>query len=722
LQKIQELIINKLADKAAIRQRIVKNFAAQNNNLFLWVPFFIAVGIGGYFSLKTEPSFVIIALAWLVLAGCIVSAWFSRTETLKSKIILYALMASFLVSCGVMAAKVRTDMVYAPMILKKINVTQVEGVIEQIEPIENGVRLIIGDLEIEDLRPDKTPKKIRLTVRKKSDAPDITLKAGQRINTLAGLNPPSPPVAPNAFDFQRHAYFQGIGGVGFSFGVPKVIEATNARNPALHNLRQSITDKIKASTTPPAQGVIVALMTGQRKLISEDQWQAMRNSGLAHMLAISGLHVGMVAGVLFFFSRLLMAAIAPLALKYPIKKYAAIIALIGTFFYMLIVGAPIPTQRAMIMTGLALIAICFDRSPFSLRLVAVAAAIILLYRPESLVSVSFQMSFAAVTALVAFFEAIRPYWRMAYSRAGIVRKCALYFIGLSFTTIVAGTVTGIFALYHFQNYAAFGLVANLMAVPLLSIIVMPLVVLAYVLMPFGVEGGLFPIIEYGVEWILAIASWVGNVYGSVWHMATFPSWIFILMVITLWMAAVWVGARKRIILLAMIMLFGLTLFVKQPDIQFSSDSKMIAIRTDDGSFWLSTKQNNRFTAENWLRANGTPHAKTKNWPKEGDSDGFPLTCDPSGCRGEIKGRKVSVSNAPKGLEEDCQWADIVLATHPVDWKNCKRPTLINFWDSWRNGAHAIWFMNHKTVIKNVEKERGLRPWTQTTANNRKRKD
>ncbi|MEM7618483.1 MAG: ComEC/Rec2 family competence protein, partial [Pseudomonadota bacterium] len=644
MQKFQELIVD--------------SFAAQKNRLFLWVPFFLSVGIGLYFSLTTEPS-----LTWaLIVSGVLllVSTVFWKTilkDTFISRVSFLCLLVLSLISVGFTAAKIRTDLIYAPMIIKEMKFANVEGRIKSIEPLEKGSRIVLHKLTIEKLTEEGTPHSVRLKVLK-----DEGLKAGQRVQVLAALNPPSRPVAPNAFDFQRWSYFHQLGAVGFAYGAPEILE--EKKGSILSSIRQSITNDIVQHTSAPEQSIILALMTGQRKAIIEEDWDAMRESGLAHMLAISGLHVGMVAGVLFFFSRLVMAGFSGFALRHPIKKYAAIFALIGAFFYMLIVGATIPTQRAVIMVGLAMIAICLDRSPLSLRLVALAAIIILLYRPESLVSISFQMSFAAVTALVAFFESIRPFMRSIYSRAGVLRKIFLYFLGLSFTTIIAGAITGLFGLFHFQQYAMYGLLANLFAVPILSFLVMPLLVLSYFLMPFGLSALPLKLAEWGTNWVLATAHWVSGLDGAVLKISSYPVWIFIGLVLCCWVFAVWKGRAKIAILPIFACLIILIGFAKQPDIQISGSSDLIAIKSEN-NLWLSSFIKERFVAENWLRLRGMEKEDREKWPKESSADDFPLSCDQFGCRGEMEGRKVAVSFSDKAWREDCGWADILISQTPV---------------------------------------------------------
>jgi competence protein ComEC len=706
LQKIQELI----------RDKTVSGLVAQKNNLFLWIPFFFAVGIAIYFSLKIEPPITLATVLLVIVISVTFGAFKAQYRSHLLKALFLVLVALTIILLGFLTAQVRTNLVHTPMLLKKMMPVGVEGTIESIEPLsaKDGSRVILKDLRIERLSRDKTPRKIRIKIRKDKD-----IQAGQRVKFLAGLNPPSPPVAPHAFDFQRMAYFKGIGAVGFAYNAPEVLEGRDS-GAKIANIRHKIAEKIQEVTIEPQSSVLIALMTGQRGAIEEADKEALRGAGLAHLLAISGLHVGMVAGVIFFFSRLILAGFPMLALKYPIKKWAAAIALIGAFFYTLTVGGTIPTQRALIMTGLMMVAIMFDRSPFSLRLVALAAFVVLLFAPESLTSVSFQMSFSAVVALICFYDWMRPFWLSAHRQAGICRKAALYFAGVLITTLIAGAATGLFALFHFQQYAHYGVLGNLVAVPLMAFVVMPLIVLSYVTMPIGL--GALPLAgaEWGVGWILAAAHWVNNMEGAVLHMASWPHWIFIVMVIISWIFCVWIGRIKWLLLPVFVFLTALVFMYRQPDILVASKVDLVAIQNQDKELWFSTGRKERFTADNLLRLNGDEGQKKNIWPREGSATGFPLNCDVYGCRGEIRGQRVSVAFSNKAWQEDCSWADIIIAKTPVPYKECAAGTIIDFFDVWREGPHAIWLNRNDVKIKTVEEIRGLRPWTQTSANARKK--
>lgn len=682
----------------------------QKNRVFLWVPFCFAVGIAIYFAIKAEPTALMTLMAIFgALAFVGVKGWIDYKRGALSFVFI-GCAALLIAVLGFTATQVRTSLVYTPMIVKKMSPVGVQGAIETIEPLKegDGSRVILKEVEIERLDPEHTPRKIRLKVRK-----DEGLRAGQEIKVLAGLNPPSPPVAPGAFDFQRMAYFKGIGAVGFAYNAPEVVNAPKRQSYFWENLRQNLSQNIAEHTEAPKQAVLVALMTGQRQAIRDTDWKALRASGLAHMLAISGLHVGMVAGVLFFFSRLLMAAFPWFALRHPIKKYAALIALVGALLYTILVGATIPTQRALIMTGLAMVAIMLDRSPFSLRLVALAALVVLIFSPESLTSVSFQMSFAAVTALICFYEGIRPVWIAVHRQASIVRKFALYLTGVILTTVIASVATGLFSLFHFQNFALYGVLANMVAVPLVSFIVMPFAVLSYILMPFGLDGFPLAVAEWGVAWILATAHWVAGLEGAVIHASVWQHSVFIAMVCSLWFMFVWKGQGKWIALPVFGLLTVLTFFHKQPDIQISARSELVSVRDASGDLWLSTGRTDRYTASNWLRLNGQIDRDKKTWKDGANNENFPLTCDVLGCRGEINQTKLAVNFSQQANQEDCSWADVLISQRPVDDRQCDARYIVDYFDVWRHGAHALWISNNHVLIKTVDDARGDRPWAQT---------
>lgn len=675
----------------------------QEGRLFLWCPVIFAAGIGLYFSLRHEPNLMPACVSLALFSVLWGVGWKHRDESALRHALWLLAGVAFLFNAGMVAAQVRAHMVYTPMLEKKIRVSDVSGTVDAIEIQEagQGSRVILKDVRVNKLSAADTPRKIRLVVRK-----DEGLSVGDNITVLAGLNPPSPPVSPDAFDFQRYAYFQGIGAVGFAYRAPEILDHSSS-GTFFKNMQARMSGRIQDVLDFPEAAFAMTLMTGQRSAITEDDRQAMRDAGLAHLLAISGMHVGMVAGALFFAARLLMALWPRMALYLPIKKIAALFALCGIVFYTFLVGANVPTQRALMMTGLVLIAIMADRSPFTLRIVVIAALVVLLISPESLMSVSFQMSFAAVVALISFYDAVRDKWGALYARRGVVQRAGLYVLGIIVTTIIAEVAIAPFALFHFQHHSVYGLLGNLMAVPVMAFLVMPSLVLAACLMPIGLEAPALHAAGFGIDLMLKAAYWTSGLEGAVFNPPSFDPGALLMIVLGGVCLCFFAGAAR----LACLPFFMLGLIIaftsRHPDILVSSTADLIAIRGANDKLVVSTRRKDKYAVENWLRMNGQDGEKPERWPSEGEMQGMDLRCDDAGCRGEVKGYKIAIAHEPSAWQEDCGWADIIIASVPV--QGCSAEHVIDRFSVYREGAHAL-YLEQDLRIETVEAQRGERIW------------
>jgi competence protein ComEC len=462
---------------------------------------------------------------------------------------------------------------------------------------------------------------------------------------------------------------------------------------------------------PDARGALAAaLMTGERGAIPESVIQAMRDSGLAHLLAISGLHMGLVAGLLFFALRALMALVPALALRQPIKKWAAAVAVCGAFAYLCLVGAPVPTQRAFLMVSIVLLAVILDRSALSLRLVAWAAFAVLLIAPESLLSASFQMSFAAVTALVAGYEALGARGRRAVAEHGPAARLALYLGGVALTSVIAIAATAPFAVYHFNRLAWYGLAANLVAVPLTGFWIMPWALLAFALLPFGLEALALTPMGWGLGAVIAVAETIAGLPGAVQPVRALPAAGLLLVVAGgLWLCLWWRPWRLAGPVLILAGLSGAAL-VTPPDLLASGDGRLLAVRGADGALWLSSVRRARFTAETWLRRAGLAEAEA--WPRDATAAaGGALSCDPLGCIYRAKGQVVALALDGRALDEDCRNATVLISLEPLSRRACPGPrVLIDRFDLWRGGSHALWLSPAGPRVETVAAARGRRPW------------
>ncbi len=675
------------------------SFAAERERWLLWLPVMFGVGIAVYFGLPTEPPPWSGAL--VVLAGGLLAV--VARARLAAVVVGVALLMTGL---GFAAIQFRASVVDAPVIAKRTAPVSVEGRVVAVEMRDVGHRILLQDLVVVGLPPAETPRRIRLVVRQSGPMPG----PGDRVGLRAVLLPPPAPAAPGAFDFQRQAWFAGLGGVGFALSLPRLLQAEAAGGLAvvIARLRQSIAARARDAVTGPSGAMAAALMTGDRGAIPAETVQAMRDSGLAHLLAISGLHMGLLAGCVFFAVRGGLALWPSVALRHPIKKWAAAAAIVGAFAYLLLAGATFPTQRAFVMTSIVLIAVIMDRRAVSMRLVAWAALAVLAVTPESLLHVGFQMSFAAVVALVAAYEALaEPVGRLRRG-GGPVRKLLVYLLGVAITTVIAGLATGLIAAYHFNRFVDYGLVANMAAVPVMAFWIMPFAVAAFALMPLGLEVLALVPMGVGIDLVIRIAHTVAAWPGAVTLLPAVP--VTALLAIAaggLWLCLWrlpwrWFGLAG--------VAFGCATFAvtTPPDILITGDAKLTAVRTGDGGLAMSSRRGSTIARETWLRRDAL--AAEFPWPGDGVSEDGLLRCDGIGCIYRAKGWMVALPTDDRAVAEDCARADVVVSTVPVRGRCPAARVVVDRFDLWRNGAHAIWLDKAGIRVDSVNRSRGTRPW------------
>lgn len=687
---------------------IASPFLAERERWMLWLPVVLGCGIGGYFLLKAEPPF------WVGGAG--LGAAIGLAVLLHRSLngrLLALLVCAF--ALGFAAAQYRSQTAGTLFLDRQIGPVIVEGHLVRIEQRPGDRRLTLEPTRIGRLSPDEMPRRVRMVVR--SEIPDIAL--GDRIRLRAVLRPPPGPSAPGAFDFQRHAYFEGIGGVGYAIGdVLRLAEGKPAGFwVAIDGLRRTITERIRAILPGETGAMAAALLTGDRSGLSEQTLETMRDSGLAHLLAISGLHMGLVAGTVFFTLRFLMALSPALALNRPIKKWAALAALVASFVYLLLAGATVPTQRAFLMTGLVLVAVLIDRVAISLRLIAWAAAFILLLAPEVMLGPSFQMSFAAVLLLVAFYEANRERFAAFRAGAGPLRRGCLYLFGLVATSVLATAGTLPFAAYHFNQVALYGVLANMAAVPLTAFWIMPWGVLALLLLPFGLEGLALAPMGLGIDGVLAVGAWISALPGAVLAVPAMTAAALLAVSLGgLWLA-LWQRAWRFAGIVPVMAGLAMPWIAPQPLLLVDGEAKLVALRGTNGLAFSSVRAAS-FTAENWLQRAGQEWRIAMPRPGSGGRDG--IACDGLGCIGEVGRLKVAIIRDPQALAEDCRSADIVVALVPIRQRCPSARLVVDRFDLWRHGAHALYLEDGVLRLDSVGADRGIRPWAPDPAAQRNR--
>ncbi|MBC7907139.1 MAG: ComEC/Rec2 family competence protein [Rhodospirillaceae bacterium] len=669
---------------------------AERDRWPLWLPVFLGCGIALYFALPVEPPLWLGALA---LATCVLTAWLARRHW---PVLLPALVVLF-VALGFFAAELRAALVSAPVLERPSGQIRVEGRVEEVEPLAGGgQRVTLSELVL-DLDGVK-PERVRLKL--KTETP---VHVGTRIGLNAVLLPPPQPAAPGAFDFARFAFFMGLGAIGSGMGEPQVLPGEGGSGVMLwlNQLRHRITLRIIQSLPADGTGAVAAaLVAGETASIPRNVMDDYRDSGLAHILSISGLHMSMAAGLVFFIVRGGLALIPAIALRYPIKKWAAVVALGTTFFYMMLAGAPVPAVRSFLMTGIVLVAVLLDRVALSMRMVAWAATIVLLVAPDALIGPSFQMSFAAVAALISVYEVLTPRmaaWRM--ENRGWVAGSGHYLFGVVLTTLVAGTATAIYGAYHFNRFAVWSVVSNALAVPL-SGLAMPFAMAGLLLMPLGWD----EIAWVPMGWCVAGVNWVANM------VAHWPAAAITLPVLPLWgmvmftLGGAWLLLWRRLWrlwgLLPMAVGLASMAFAQPPDILVDSRGYSLGVRTAEGS--LLVNRGGRILRETWMRRAG-PEARER-WPKKGRSNDGRLSCDPLGCLYRVDGAQLSLVQDDGGVDAACAGSGVVVSAVPIRHA-CRGPKLvIDRFDLWRRGGHALWLTPNGARVETVAQWQGDRPW------------
>lgn len=708
-----------LAGSLAAGWGAVRNFdavatlLAERERWFLWLPALLGTGIAGYFLLPVEPPLLPLRLGVAALGLALLL--FARRALWRLPLI--ALMA---LVAGLWLGAERSATVAAPVLQRPSGAIWVEGRILEVEARDTGHRLLLDQVALGSLPAPDTPQRVRITLSRDG----AILWPGDRIRLRAMLLPPPEPAMPGAFDFARYSWFRQIGAVGYAISTPEAlpgVEPEGWREAAtlwLSALRQDWTRRITEQTHGAGGAIAAALMTGVRGPIPDDVDAAFRDSGLAHILSISGLHLTLVAGLLFFLVRALLAFSPHLTLHYPIKKWAAVAALAGAVAYSLLSGAALPTLRALVMIALALVAVMLDRRAVTLRTVAWAALLLLVLWPDSLLDPGFQMSFAAVTALVAAFEQLAPRLTRWRSEAGPLRIALIWLIGTMAASFVAGLGSSFFAAYHFNRVADYALVANLLAAPLVDFLIMPLTVLAFMLMPLGLEVIALTPMVWCVDLLIVLARWVAGWPDAVGIVPAMPVWgLAAIAAGGLWLC-LWQRRWRWFGVIGLVIGTASPWLIQRPDMLIGGDGRLAAARATDGRYYLTSVPPRGFAAETWWERLGGPLLYP--WPvlRRNDTEGRSgadgaLRCDSDGCAWRYDGGLVALPRQPKAIAEDCRHADAVIAMQMAIRYRCPAAkVVIDRNDLWRGGTHALFLQPEQGRIRvvTVAQQRGRRPW------------
>jgi competence protein ComEC len=678
----------------------------EREQFFLWSPVCFGIGIAAYFALPVEPQLIV---AFVPLALALILRMASTRGSLPSAVLAGLLLAGL----GFADVKLRVETVRAPVLAKTLRNADITGTVTLVEvKYPRGQRLTIASPTIAGLAPEATPAVVRVrTMSSQSRA-----KPGDRVRLKANLSPPAKPALPGGFDYARTAWFDQVGAVGYAFAPPAIEEhvdggtLTARYRRGIETFRQLIASRIRAVLPDETGEIALALITGERGGISAATNNAFKNSGLFHILSISGLHMVIMAGAVFYLARLLLAAVPFFALRLPIKKIAAAIGILGALGYLAISGGQFATVRSALMILIIFGAVLIDRPALALRNVALAAFLILAIYPESLLDAGFQMSFAAVTALIAAHELLVRVLGTNQQPHPLARV-AKFFGEIIASTLIASAAVAPFAAYNFHQSQQYAVLANMIAIPICNIVVMPAALGAMILMPLGLEWIALKPMGWGIEGMAWCANSVGALPGAVGHLPEIPTIAFVLMLAGGMWLVLW---RTRIRLVgAALVLLGLiaTPWMSRPDVLVAQKGTLVAVRDASGKLSSLPAHGAKYDLERWLEYDGD--GRTARDAQAGGA----FSCDAVGCIAHVKGATVAVARHPAAVADDCLNADILILDEPKP-SDCAVPaTVIDVFDRWRNGAYALYLSRDESSpeprvrFETVAAHRGERPWS-----------
>src|ERR1700751_5428794 len=672
--------------------------------LLPWVPVAFGAGIALYFSADREPGLSVVAL---VAAGLCAAALLLRRHIIFPVAVMIAAVAA-----GFAMATWKTARVAHGVLARPIYSVALTGFVETRDIRERTDRFVLRVVSMESPSKEIKLERVRLSV-KKGTAPAV----GSFVELKASLLPPVSPQRPGSYDFGRDMYFQRIGASGFVMGSIKAADPPDSGGIALRysafmqGLRDAIDARIRNVLDGDKRAIATALLTGRRDAISEPVNDAMFISGLGHVLSISGYHMAVVAGVVFFAIRALLALIPALTVSYPIKKWAAAVALVAAAFYLLLSGAEVATQRSFFMTAVVLIAVMVDRRAITFRTLAVAAMIVLVAAPEALVHPSFQMSFAATLGLVALVQLGMPRL-FATPDSTAAARVALWggreVAMLLLASLVAGLATTPYAAFHFHRVTPYGVLANLAAMPVVSALVMPAGMLGLIAAPFGLDGFFWWLMGVGIDWMIVVTEWVASLPGAVGRVTAFGTGTLVLASLGIILLGLlrtplrWCGAA--VLVLSVISAFMTPL----PDILISGDGHNVGVRGRDGRLHLMKIGKDSFLIKEWLAADADARQGGDASLTEG------VSCDDDGCVVQMAdGSFVALTFKPEAFADDCSRALLLVTTRQVP-TSCAA-TVIAAWRLRRQGAIALRRTRGGFDVDSGKPKGFDRPWAAASA-------
>ncbi len=697
--------------RTAMRARLAAAWAEEEafRRPALWLP--VAAGLGAILSLSAdrEPSLLLSGIGFVVF-----SALAMRLRDHRAGFALALTLAA--VMAGFLAMGWRTARVAAPIVPRTL-VTSLSGYVEQIDHRREGARLVLRVVSMERTDAGATPYRVRLTTRRPVD-----LAPGALVGLKARLLPPARAALPGGYDFARDAYFARIGGVGNVLGRIETRQAAVGAawslrfSSAVDRFRNALVARVVEKLPGDTGAIAAAMVAGKRDFLTPSARELIREAGIFHIITISGVQMTLVAGIFFVGFRRLLALSRTLALNYPIKKWAAGLAILGAVAYDIATGSRVGTERALVMTSIFLFAVIVERPSISMRNLGLAAVFVLIVEPEALLGASFQLSFAAVAALVAVWEArlaamnrarAAPMTEAPASRFAEIRhwlsQARWHGLGAAlFATFCATAATSSFMAANFHEFSPYVLIGNPLTLAMIEFFAVPAALVGTLLYPLGLDGPVWLYLGLGIDLVMAIARIIAAAPAATVHLPEFAPWALPFLALAVLSAVLW---RTNLLRLTAIpfALIGLMGALNGPkwDVAIQANGETAAVRDGDGRLEILGRKSD-FVAEQWLRADRDGRA-----PAEARGG----LCDKSGCSATLPdGRRFALVSDPNALAEDCARADI-LVTSAFAPSSCAAPLIIDRRALMRDGATTL-KLNGEKIERRVARAPGEnRPWS-----------
>ena len=682
----------------------------EERRFFLWLPVAAIGGVALNLAADQEPSLWLPALLTALFAGL---AWMSRARpvALGVSLGLAALFAGFL------SMSLRTARVAAP-VLDRIRIVTLQGFVEEVDLRTVGARMVIGVASADGMPREKVPRRVRVTMRK---TPDVA--AGDYVELKARLLPPSRAVLPGGYDFARDAFFAGVGAVGSTLGPirllppPGDVSLSQRFHAAIDQARNRLALRVNAIIGGDEGAIAAAMVTGKRDFLSTDAKDLIREAGIFHIITISGVQMTLVAGIFFVVTRRLLALSPTLALKYPIKKWAAVVAIAGSLLYDVATGSRVGTERALIMTVIVLGAVIMNRRALTMRNLAFAVLAVVAIEPEAILGVSFQLSFAAVAALVAVMEAriaahdldpdpFVPKRGEGPKRGTLAAHLVDRPLALLFATAFATLATASFMAYHFHDLSPYVLIGNPLTLTVIEFFAVPGALIGAALYPLGLDGPVWLYVGAGIKFILWVARFIADAPGSTLHLRAFAPYALPFLALAVMSAAIWRTWTFRLsaVPLALIGLIGAT-HGPRYDVIVAPSGDLAAVRDADGALEVVGKRFNAFAAEQWLSADGDGRD-----PAQARAADAP--CDRLGCVADLpEGESLSIVFDRLAFDEDCERAEIVVSALSAP-PGCKAKFVLDEQALARLGAVGLtWSDDKGFALASDRSALENRPWS-----------